>query len=182
MRVVAIASPNYGVRPKGVRVDTVVIHADAAADAQASISWIRSPQSKVSYHSLVDRDGTVYRFVEPSRRAWHAGVSTFDGRDNVNQFSLGLAFANRNDGKELYVDAQYVSGAAVVAGWMELYPAITLDRLTTHAVIREAWRAKGHPEAEVKHDPGPLFDMDRLKALIRTLQTEVPTPTESRAL
>jgi len=168
MKVVAVASPNHSARPETARVDTIVLHADAAADAQASISWIRSPKSKVSYHSLVDRDGTVYRFVEPARRAWHAGVSTFMGKDNVNDFSLGLSFANRNDGKEPYTDAQYVSGAAVAAGWMKLFPGITFARITTHAAIRDAWRRR-YPEAEPKHDPGILFDFDRFVALVRAI-------------
>lgn len=155
MKVVAVASPNFNKRP--APVSCVVLHADAADRAQASVSWIKSPESKVSYHALVDRDGTVYRFVEPSQRAWHAGVSAFDGVSDVNNFSLGLAFANRCDGKEPYTDAQYETGAVLVREWMALYPAITLDRITTHeAIALPAGR---------KHDPGPLFDLARFLTL-----------------
>lgn len=131
----AAASPNHNARPKGVAIDTLVLHADASPDAKSSISWIRSPESKVSYHVLIDRDGSVYRFVDTARRAWHAGKSVFQGRENVNDFSIGLSFANRNDGKEPYTDLQYQVGAAVAAGWMRVHPAITLDRITTHAAI-----------------------------------------------
>lgn len=164
MKVVAIASPNHNARPAGMVVDTVVLHCDAAADAQASISWIRSRVSKVSYHVLIDRDGTAYRFVESSRRAWHAGVSEFRGRSNVNDFSLGLAFANDNRG-EPYTDLQLQVAAAVVASWMRVFPAIAADRITTHAAVREAWRVH-HPDAEVKTDPH-AFDLLQFLALVR---------------
>lgn len=165
VRSVAVASPNHNARPQGTVVDTVVLHADAADQASASVSWIRSKESKVSYHALIDRDGTTYRFVETIRRAWHAGKSIYDGRENVNNFSLGLAFANRNDG-EPFTDQQYESAALVIMAWMQLFPAITPDRITTHARIREAWRAKyGADSAEPKHDPLG-FDVERLKSLL----------------
>ena len=157
MKSVAVASPNHGSRPAGVSVDTVVLHADAAANAQATVSWIRSKVSKVSYHALIDRDGTVYRFVETSRRAWHCGPSAFDGRTDVNDFSLGLSFANRNDGAEPYTDAQYESAALVLLGWMQLYPKITAARLTTHAAIATPPGRKTDPMG---------FDLERLKALL----------------
>jgi len=149
VKVVTVASPNFNKRP--APVDCIVLHADAASNAQASVSWIKAKESKVSYHALVDRDGTVYRFVEPSQRAWHAGVSAFEGNPDVNNFSLGLAFANRCDGEEPYTAFQYASGAEVVLEWMALYPAITLSRITTHEAI-------ALPVGR-KHDPGPLFDL-----------------------
>lgn len=156
MKITALASPNHGARPKDTAIDCVVLHADASSNAAASISWIRSEKSKVSYHSLIDRDGQVYRFVETSRRAWHAGVSEFMGRRNVNDFAIGLAFANKNDGVESYTDLQYQIGAAVVAAWMRVYPKITLDRITTHAAI-----APGR-----KNDPLG-FDMPRFLDLVK---------------
>lgn len=165
MKITAQASPNHNARPKGMAIDTIVLHADAADNAKASISWIASPQSKVSYHVLIDRDGSVYRFVETARRAWHAGVSLFDGRSNVNDFSIGLAFANKNDGVEPYTDLQYEVGAAVAAGWIRVYPAITLERITTHAAVREAWR-KHYPDAEVKTDPKG-FDLSRFRHYVQ---------------
>lgn len=171
MRVVAVASPNFNARPKGVKIDAIVLHADAAADAQASVSWIKSKESKVSYHCLVDRDGTVYRFVETTQRAWHAGKSSYGGIDDVNDFSLGLSFANRCDGKEPYTDAQYESGAIVIMGWMSLHPSLSLGRITTHEIVRAAWLAKHPGTGEPKHDPGPLFDVDRLIALCQQART-----------
>lgn len=156
MRVTSAASPNYNERPKGVLPSVLVLHADASPKASASVAWIRRSDSKVSYHALVDRDGTVYMFVPLGKRAWHAGVSEYQGRKNVNDFSLGLAFANRNDGIEPYTDAQYEIGALLAAQWMVRFPTIGLDRITTHAII-----SPGR-----KTDPMG-FDMERFKALIR---------------
>lgn len=152
-------SPNHNTRPAGTVVDAVVLHADAAPRAADSVSWIRSAKSKVSYHALIDRDGSVYAFVPPERRAWHAGVSEYKGRANVNDFSLGLAFANRNDGVEPYTDLQYQVGAVVVAEWMRRFPAVTPDRITTHAAIAPSR----------KTDPKG-FDVPQFVALVKAEQ------------
>lgn len=156
MKITAIATVNHGARPKGMPIDTIVLHADAGASAKGSIEHIKNPASKVSYHCLVDRDGTVYRFVETARRAWACGESEFQGRPNVNDFSLSLAFANRNDGVEPYTDLQYQVGAAVAAAWMRVFPAIIENRITTHAEI-----SPGR-----KTDPKG-FDLPRFKQLVR---------------
>lgn len=157
VRTVALASPNHNTRPKGTVVDCIVLHSDASASAKASLDWIKSRDSKVSYHTLIDRDGTAYKLVEPARRAWHAGASEFQGRKDCNTYSLGLSFANRNDGIEPYTAAQYESAALVILGWMAMYPAITLDRLTTHAAVAIPAGRKTDPLG---------FDIERLRALI----------------
>lgn len=159
MRVTSAASPNYNERPKGVVVDTLVLHADASPKASSSVAWIRRADAKVSYHALVDRDGQVFMFVPLGKRAWHAGVSEYRGRKNVNDFSLGLSFANTNDGEELYTDAQYEVGALLACEWMKRFPAIGLDRITTHAAISPGRKTD------------PLgFDLDRFRFLIKGLQ------------
>lgn len=150
---------NDNARPASAVVDTIVLHADAGKRASATVSWIEDDGSDVSYHSFVERDGDLHRFVEPERRAWHAGKSAFHGRADVNHFSLGLAFANRNDGVEEYTELQYQVGAAEAAHWMRTFPAITMDRITTHEhVALPAGR---------KHDPGPRFDMAKFKRYVR---------------
>jgi N-acetyl-anhydromuramyl-L-alanine amidase AmpD len=155
------ASVNCNARPKG-EVSCVVIHADADSDIAQSIRWCCDPKSKVSYHTIIGRTGKVYSLVPVAKRAWHAGVSEYHGRQNVNDFSVGLCFGNRNDGKEHYMDAQYEAGANYCAGLIARYPAITLADFTTHAAIA---RPVGR-----KTDPGPLFDMTRLLARIATLR------------
>lgn len=157
MKHTALASPNWNNRPAGTVPWCIVLHADASASAKASISWIQSAESKVSYHALVDRDGTVYTFVDPSRRAWHAGKSAYKGVNDCNNFSLGLSFANRCDGVEPYTDSQVEAGAELVREWMQLYTSLSVEDITTHeAVAIPAGR---------KHDPGPLFPLDPFRSL-----------------
>lgn len=153
---------NDNARPPGTEPDTVVVHADASKKASSTVSWIEDDGSDVSYHSFVERDGDLHRLVEPERRAWHAGKSRFGGRTDVNDFSLGISFANRNDGVEEYTEIQYQVGAAEVATWMRRYKKITLDRIVTHAMVATP--------AGRKTDPGPQFDMEKFKLYIqRTL-------------
>jgi AmpD protein len=148
-------SPNCNSRGAHV-VDCIVLHADASDNAQASISWITSPESKVSYHVLIDRNGDCYQFVPVAKRAWHAGVSHFAGRDNVNDFSIGLSFANKNDGQEPYTDAQIAAAVTLCREWMAAFPKITRDRITTHAII--APTRKTDPKA---------FDLDAFRRKVQ---------------
>jgi N-acetyl-anhydromuramyl-L-alanine amidase AmpD len=142
-------SPNHGVRPFGVAVDCIVLHADAAAAVGSSLEWCRDPASKVSYHYLIGRTGEIYQLVPDDRRAWHAGVSQFAGRKDVNDFSIGVSFGNRCDGLEPFPSAQITAGVALCLHLMRRWPSIRVDRITTHQAI-------ALPPGR-KHDPGPLF-------------------------
>lgn len=161
MKIVQRPSPNSGVRPPGVAIDAIVLHATADTNTEASVAWCQTPKPKnpnpVSYHEIIDRDGTVFVLVPIERRAWHAGVSAFEGRKGCNDFSIGISFANRNDGKEAYTELQYQVGAALCATHMRKHPAITLDRITTH-------RAVALPPGR-KTDPLG-FDMAYFKSLV----------------
>lgn len=162
MKVESHPSPNYNERPHGVAVDCIVVHADADANIDTSLAWLSNPASKVSYHTLIGRTGRIFALVPGAKRAWHAGGSAFMGRANVNDFSIGLSFGNRNDGVERYTDAQYTAGALYVASLMAAFPLITLGRITTHAEI-------ALPRGR-KTDPGPCFDMpgfiDRIRSIL----------------
>lgn len=162
MKVVQMASPNFNTRPVGTVIDTVVLHADASGSARGSAIWCCTPKAKnpnpVSYHAIGERDGTLYALVASELRAWHAGHSAFAGRANVNDFSIGYCFSNRQDGKEPFTSEQLETGALVIAGWMARYPAITLARIVTHEAVATP---KGR-----KHDPGPLFPLEQFRALV----------------
>ena len=109
---------------------------------------------EVSSHLLIERDGSLTQFVSFDQRAWHAGVSEFCGRDNCNDFSIGIELEGCDT--EAYTDAQYSSLAAVTGELMRTYPAITRDRITGHSNI-----APGR-----KTDPGPAFDWGRFLAML----------------
>lgn len=125
------ASPNHNARPAGVEPTLIVLHATAGGRESSDVYWCRSAESKVSYHAIVGRKGTVYGLVAPERRAWHAGVSEWDGRKNVNDFSIGLAFANRNDGEPL-TEQQIAVMRALVLGLAQRYP---ITAVVTHAMV-----------------------------------------------
>lgn len=144
-------SPNYSARPAGERgrVSCLVLHADASASVAGSIAWIQNPASKVSYHAIVGRTGIVYGLVVPQNRAWHAGVSEFAGVPNCNDYSVGLCFSNRLEPAEEYTPAALEAGAWYAAQMVRAFPALTLDRITTHEAI-----ARPHGR---KKDPGKRF-------------------------
>jgi N-acetylmuramoyl-L-alanine amidase len=92
-------SPNSDERPPGISIDTVVLHATVIDTLDQVIDKFSDPQSQVSAHYTIDRDGTVVSHVDESQRAWHAGQSRMeDGRLGVNDFSIGIELVNRNDG------------------------------------------------------------------------------------
>jgi AmpD protein len=104
----------------------------------------------------VRRDGTVVRLVPDARRAWHAGVSRWRGRDDVNSFSLGWEIANRNDRRELYTDAQYAALARLAAHYVA--QGLALDAFVSHAEVALP--------AGRKTDPAG-FDWERFRAAVR---------------
>lgn len=162
MKINRVPSPNWNPRPDGMAIDCIVLHATASDDVDQDVAWCRDRKSEVSYHVIIDRFGAIWDLVDVAHRAWHAGVSKFYGRDDgegsVNGFSIGVSFANKNDNIEDYTDEQYSVGAALVAGYIREYPAITLDRITMHKVI-------ALPPGR-KTDPTPPFDIDRFKYLV----------------
>ncbi len=93
------------------------------------------PQDRVSYHVLIGRLGDVYRLVQFEHRAWHAGKARYRDHGDVNDVSVGVSFCNLNDGQEPYRPDQLEAGVEVCLDVMRHWPAITLDRITTHALV-----------------------------------------------
>jgi N-acetyl-anhydromuramyl-L-alanine amidase AmpD len=94
-------SPNFNSRPQGTQADTVVVHATVFNSLDEVIRHFANPQTQVSAHYTIDRDGTVVSHVPEDQRAWHAGESRMkDGRVNVNDFSIGIELVNLNDGND----------------------------------------------------------------------------------
>lgn len=108
---------------------------------------------EVSSHILIDRHGKLTQYVAFDQRAWHAGRSSFQGRDNCNDFSVGIELEGSDT--QPFDDAQYVQLAACIQSIWLAYPTMARD-ITGHEDI-----APGR-----KTDPGPFFDWSRLKALL----------------
>lgn len=124
-------SPNHNSRGAH-KIRLIVLHADASPNEKGCLSWLQSSESKVSYHVLIGRDGTVYRCVADDRRAWHAGKAVWQGEKDVNGISLGLSFSNRNDGIEALTMKQIKAAQAVIKDWQKNYGPMPV---TTHAQV-----------------------------------------------
>lgn len=114
---------------------------------------------RVSAHLLIRRDGELIQFVDLGERAWHAGVSSFEGRARCNDFSIGIELEGADEVP--YADSQYAVLAETVREILTRYPEIQPGRIVGHNQI-----APGR-----KTDPGPAFDWNRLQ---RSLAADGP--------
>jgi len=80
-----------------------VLHHTAGSYA-GSVAWCANPASKVSYHAIVAKDGKRTVLADPDERAWHAGVSKWRGRRDLNSWSVGAAFEGDTNKRELGED------------------------------------------------------------------------------
>lgn len=106
---------------------------------------------EVSAHFLIRRTGEVVQFVSADERAWHAGVSSWCGREHCNDFSIGIELEGTDDAP--YEDPQYEALAALISLLRSHYPSIRSDAIVGHSDI-----APGR-----KTDPGPAFDWQRVR-------------------
>lgn len=165
-------SPNYGQRP-GTGISLLVIHNISLPPGQYGGPEIENffcnrldPDAhpyfreiaalQVSSHLLIRRDGELVQFVDLRDRAWHAGRSSFAGRDECNDFSIGIELEGTDE--DAYTPAQYRALAAVTHQIMAAWPDITATRITGHSDI-----APGR-----KTDPGPAFDWGHFRRLLAT--------------
>lgn len=157
------SSPFFNQRPQGEPVSLLVVHGislppgqfggphidelfTGKLDPQAHPYFAEIAHLEVSAHCLIRRDGEVVQYVSFLDRAWHAGRSQFDGRENCNDFSIGIELEGTDDSG--YSAAQYQQLAAVTRVIQQIYPAVTAERITGHSDI-----APGR-----KTDPGSAFD------------------------
>lgn len=161
------ASPNCGPRPTGMAVDLVVLHSISlppgvyGGDAVPRLftnrlDWAAHPSFEairglqVSAHFLLRRDGRALQFVSTDQRAWHAGASQWRGRDNCNDFSIGIELEGLEG--QTFEPAQYGALNDLLQALSRRYPL--------QAIVGHEHVAPGR-----KHDPGPGFDWQALAAL-----------------
>lgn len=87
-----LPSPNHDERTQPV--DMLVLHYTGMRSGAEAIARLRDPAARVSSHYVVEEDGTVFRLVPEDRRAWHAGISRWRGRDLLNGRSIGIEIVN----------------------------------------------------------------------------------------
>ncbi|AWB34380.1 1,6-anhydro-N-acetylmuramyl-L-alanine amidase AmpD [Orrella marina] len=169
-------SDNHDQRQPGVEPDLLVIHnislppgefgtgcpADLfcnALDFEAH-PWFENIRGlKVSAHLLIDRTGHITQFVSCNDRAWHAGLSMFQGRSACNDFSIGIELEGTDDTP--YTDAQYDSLGRLTRALRARYP---LTAALGHC----------HIAPDRKTDPGSEFDWDRFGQLTNWPESSRP--------
>lgn len=160
-------SPNYNLRPKNCVIDLLVIHnislpegqfgGDAVIDlfmnrldCNSHPEFASLKNLEVSSHLFIRRTGEIIQFVPFQERAWHAGVSSFEGRENCNDYSVGIELEGTDTIP--YTETQYQQLLGVIPQLQKNYPGITRQRIVGHSDI-----APGR-----KTDPGPAFEWKRL--------------------
>jgi AmpD protein len=113
-------------------------------------------QLRVSAHCLIRRDGELVQYVPFGERAWHAGVSSWLGREACNDFSIGIELEGTDETP--YTEAQYRALAVLTRAISERYPAITYEKIVGHCDI-----APGR-----KTDPGASFQWDYYRQLLNS--------------
>lgn len=146
-------SPNHDPRPDGVPIDILVLHYTGMRTAEEALARLCDPEAKVSAHYTVDRDGRIYRHVDESRRARHAGVSYWAGARDVNGRSIGIELVNPGHefGYVPFAEAQIEALIGLAHGILARHP------IPPHRVV-------GHSDVAPnrKTDPGELFPWARL--------------------
>ncbi len=163
-----IPSPNCDARPPGVVPSLVVVHGISlppgrfggdgvirlftnTLDPTADPYYATLAALRVSAHFFIRRDGALLQFVSCDRRAWHAGASSWRGRERCNDYSIGIELEGTDE--RPYAAAQYRRLAQLLKALARRYPIAA---------------AVGHSDVAPgrKTDPGPAFDWSRLRRLV----------------
>lgn len=144
-------SPNHGERR--CAIDMLVLHYTGMETAEAAIELLRTPAAEVSCHYVVLEDGAVVQMVPEARRAWHAGASRWEGREDTNSRSIGIEVVNRGHGRDYpdFPQVQINAVAALCADIIARHP-IRADRVLAHSDIAPLR----------KDDPGEKFPWEFL--------------------
>jgi N-acetylmuramoyl-L-alanine amidase len=141
-------SPNHNERKNGATPDMIVLHYTGMRDNEAAIRQLCTPQAEVSAHYVVQQDGFIIQLVAESRRAWHAGVSSWAGEADINSYSIGIEIANPGHDHG-YPDFPRRQIAAVTA--------LCRSILTRHRVSPDRVLAHSDVAPTRKQDPGEKF-------------------------
>ncbi|MGB0630635.1 MAG: N-acetylmuramoyl-L-alanine amidase [Alphaproteobacteria bacterium] len=148
-------SPNFNDRPEDTGVDMVVLHYTGMPSGGAALDRMCDPAAKVSAHYMIDEDGTVYRLVAEDKRAWHAGVSCWQGATDINDRSVGIEIVNPGHefGYRPFPEPQMAAVESLLG-----------DIVARHGIAPA--RVVGHSDIAParKQDPGELFGWQRLAA------------------
>jgi N-acetyl-anhydromuramoyl-L-alanine amidase len=179
----ACPSPNFGPRPADVAVSLAVLHSISlppgryGGDAIARLfmnrlDWAADPSFEairglqVSAHFLIRRDGELLQFVSCDARAWHAGRSCWRGRENCNDWSIGIELEGLEG--RAFEDPQYLQLARLLRVLSKRYP---IEEVVGHEHVAPGRKA----------DPGAGFDWLRLRGALRRRLLRLPFAAHAAA-
>jgi N-acetylmuramoyl-L-alanine amidase len=162
MEMIDRPSPNFDER--ALPVSMIVLHYTGMPDCEGAMARLCSPEAKVSAHYCVDEDGTIFRLVDESKRAWLAGKSRWRGITDVNSASVGIEIVNPGHefGYRNFTDAQMDSLIPLVAEIKDRH-GISRGDVVGHSDVAPAR----------KEDPGELFPWE----MLARRRLAMPSPT-----
>ncbi|MGC7560492.1 1,6-anhydro-N-acetylmuramyl-L-alanine amidase AmpD [Pasteurella sp. PK-2025] len=161
-----VPSPHYDSRPDPCDISLLIIHYISLPPEQfggtniddffqGKLDPTKHPyfaeirDLRVSAHCLINRQGEITQYVSFDDRAWHAGLSSFEGREKCNDFSIGIELEGSNE--QPFTEQQYHSLILLTQSLMQKYPKINTTRIVGHCDV-----SPGR-----KIDPGQYFDWQR---------------------
>ena len=167
-----VPSPNYDGRPEGEAISLMVIHCISLPPEQFGGDYIDqlfcnqlNPENhpyfkevyqlKVSAHLLIKRTGVIVQYVAFDKRAWHAGISEYKGRQRCNDFSIGIELEGSEN--QPYTEIQYEQLITVSDTLINHYPDLSAQQIVGHSDI-----APGR-----KMDPGAFFNWDKVLDVLK---------------
>jgi LysM repeat protein len=129
-----VGSPHFNNRRRTDDITAIVIHSTANSSLEGVINWFNNPQSQLSAHYTIGKDGQIVQHVQDIHRAWHAGRSIWKGREGCNDYAIGIELVNLNDGKDPYPEEQHQVNVALCAYLAHKYN-IDLDDIMGHLDI-----------------------------------------------
>lgn len=146
---------NISLPPNQYGSENVIDFFQGKLDAEQHPFFASIAKMQVSAHFWIRRCGEIVQFVSVDERAWHAGVSSFQGCSNCNDYSIGVELEGSDF--DPYTEHQYIALAQLTQSIRDRYPEISLGRIVGHNDI-----APGR-----KTDPGPYFDWPHYRGLIK---------------
>jgi len=167
-------SPNADLRPDEKDISLIVIHCISLPEGQFNTPFIsqlfcnqlkscehpsfsKIYQLKVSSHIVIDRTGNITQYVPFNKRAWHAGLSNYQGRSRCNDFSIGIELEGTDS--STYTSEQYKQLSLLINSLIKHYPNLSQKHITGHSDIAP----------DRKTDPGTFFDWKLLTHELNSL-------------
>ncbi len=140
-QIKTILSPNFNSRPEECAIDTIVLHHTATKDVKTALNILTKHESQVSSHYVIDKDGLIFQLVPEDKRAWHAGMSSWRGRNNINNYSIGIELVN--SGYELFQHSQIDSLIGLMHDIAQRNP-VTQANILAHSDVAPGRKVDPH--------------------------------------